>query len=176
MHCFHFQAFTKGYFYSILICKISKSPPFIVICSMPLKIIDHGSKEYEQMVALRTEILRKPLGLTYTPEVLEMEKNDILLGAFEDDQIMACCILSRYNADTCQLRQMAVHQSMQRNGVGGALMNFAENMARDKGYKFMMMHARASAVGFYEKLGYKVDSDEFEEVTLPHFEMKKVLI
>ena len=29
---------------------------------MALKIIDHGSKEYEQMVNLRYNILRKPLG------------------------------------------------------------------------------------------------------------------
>lgn len=150
--------------------------PIYVNCIMPLKIIDHGSKEYEQMIALRTDILRKPLGLTYDPQVLELEKNDILLGAFDDDQIMACCILTKYNNDTCQLRQMAVHQSMQRNGIGAALMNFAENMARDSGYKSMMMHARASAVGFYEKLGYKIDSDVFEEVTIPHYEMKKPLI
>ena len=143
---------------------------------MPLKIIDHGSKEYQQMIALRTDILRKPLGLTYDPKVLELEKNDILLGAFEDDQIMACCILSKFNESTCQLRQMAVHQSMQRNGVGAALMNFAEHMARDNGYKFMMMHARATAVGFYEKLGYKIEGDVFEEVTIPHYEMKKPLI
>lgn len=143
---------------------------------MPLKIIDHGSKEYQQMIELRTDILRKPLGLTYDPKVLELEKNDILLGAFEDDQITACCILTRFTAETCQLRQMAVQQSMQRNGVGAALMNFAEHMAKDHGFKFMMMHARASAVGFYEKLGYKINSDLFEEVTIPHYEMKKTLI
>ena len=33
---------------------------------MPLKIIDHGSKEYRQMVDLRTQILRKPLGLSFS--------------------------------------------------------------------------------------------------------------
>jgi predicted GNAT family N-acyltransferase len=37
------------------------------------------------------------------------------------------------------------------------------------------MHARKSAVGFYEKLGYKIVGDEFEEVTIPHFEMQKTL-
>ena len=41
---------------------------------MALKIIDHGSKEYQQMVQLRNDILRKPLGLTFTPEELELEK------------------------------------------------------------------------------------------------------
>jgi predicted GNAT family N-acyltransferase len=37
------------------------------------------------------------------------------------------------------------------------------------------MHARKSAVGFYEKLGYEIEGDEFEEVTIPHYEMQKTL-
>jgi predicted GNAT family N-acyltransferase len=37
------------------------------------------------------------------------------------------------------------------------------------------MHARKSAVGFYEKNGYKICSGEFEEVTIPHYVMEKEL-
>jgi predicted GNAT family N-acyltransferase len=142
---------------------------------MALKIIDHGSPEYRLMVDLRTEILRKPLGLTFSPEDLEREKDDILLGAFDDDRILACCILSRENDETCRLRQMAVLNNLQGKGIGASLMNFAEIVARDKGYRKMSMHARKSACGFYEKLGYQVASDEFEEVTIPHYVMEKRL-
>jgi predicted GNAT family N-acyltransferase len=38
-----------------------------------------------------------------------------------------------------------------------------------------MMHARTTAVGFYEKLGYKRMGDEFEEVTISHYVMEKDL-
>ena len=31
---------------------------------MALKIVDHGSPEYQEMVRLREDILRRPLGLT----------------------------------------------------------------------------------------------------------------
>ena len=41
------------------------------LVGMALKIIDHGSREYQQMVHLRNEILRRPLGLQFTPEELE---------------------------------------------------------------------------------------------------------
>jgi predicted GNAT family N-acyltransferase len=54
-------------------------------------------------------------------------------------------------------------------------MTFAENIARDHGYRRLTMHARKSALGFYEKSGYKVCSDEFEEVTIPHYVMEKEL-
>ncbi len=143
---------------------------------MPLKIIDHGSDQYREMVALRMEILRKPLGLDFSEEELEKEKGDILIGAFEEDRLLACCILSKLSSEACRLRQMAVHQKMQRNGLGAAMLQFAENVARDTGFRMISMHARKTAVGFYEKLGYQVDGDEFLEVTIPHYEMKKSLV
>ena len=142
---------------------------------MALKQIDHGSREYQQMVKLRNEILRRPLGLDYTPEELAREKEDILIGAFDEDEMLACCLLTQIDNRTLKLRQMAVQNNLQGKGIGGSMMNFAELVARDKGFKKLVMHARKTALGFYEKLGYKTIGDEFIEVTLPHFVMEKKL-
>ena len=143
---------------------------------MALKIIDHGSREYQQMVQLRNDILRKPLKLTLTPEELAKEKDEILIGAFDEEKMLGCCMLIVVDPSTVRLRQMAVLNNLQGKGIGRALMQFAENIARDRGFKKIIMHARKSAAGFYEKLGYQVCSDEFEEVTLPHYEMEKKLV
>jgi len=142
---------------------------------MALKLIDHGSKEYQQMVNLRNEILRKPLGLQFDKEELEHEKGEILIGAFEDEKMLGCCMLVKVDEKCCRLRQMAVINKLQGKGIGRALMQFAENIARDRGYKKITMHARKSAIGFYERLGYKVSGDEFKEVTISHFIMEKSL-
>lgn len=142
---------------------------------MALKIIEHGSPEYDKMVALRNEILRKPLGLSFSEEELAKETHDILIGAFDDDDILACCMLTQESRERVRLRQMAVLNSLQGKGIGATMMNFAENVARDRGFHVMSMHARKSAVGFYEKLGYRICSEEFQEVTIPHFEMEKKL-
>lgn len=142
---------------------------------MALKIIEHNSPEYDRMVALRYEILRRPLGLEFDQEELAREENDILIGAFDDDRILACCMLTSVSGDKCRLRQMAVHNSLQGKGIGATMMNFAENVARDRGYKVLTMHARTTAIGFYEKLGYIICGEEFQEVTIPHFEMQKRL-
>jgi N-acetylglutamate synthase-like GNAT family acetyltransferase len=142
---------------------------------MSLKIIDHDSREYHQMVKLRLDMLRKPLGLNFDKEELEKEKDDILMGAFEDDRILGCCLLTRIDEKSIRLRQMAVPNNLQGRGIGRALMIFAENIARDMGYKTLIMHARITAVGFYEKLGYSTDGNEFEEVTIPHYVMEKAL-
>jgi N-acetylglutamate synthase-like GNAT family acetyltransferase len=120
-------------------------------------------------------MLRKPLGLNFDKEELEKEKDDILMGAFEDDRILGCCLLTRIDEKSIRLRQMAVPNNLQGRGIGRALMIFAENIARDMGYKSLIMHARTTAVGFYEKLGYSTDGNEFEEVTIPHYVMEKAL-
>ncbi|MBD0350982.1 MAG: GNAT family N-acetyltransferase [Flavisolibacter sp.] len=142
---------------------------------MALKIIDHGSPEYQQMLKLRDEILRKPLGLTFSDEELAREKDNLLIAAYEDDQMIGCCMLVEEDPETVRLRQMAVLNDLQGKGLGRALMNFAENLARDRGYKKITMHARKNAVGFYEKMGYKRKGGEFEEITIPHYIMEKKL-
>ena len=127
------------------------------------------------MVKLRDDILRKPLGLGFDALELEEEKDNILIGAFEDDEMLGCCMLVEEKSDTVRLRQMAVLNDLQGKGIGRALMNFAENLARDRGYKILSMHARKNSVGFYEKMGYQITSDEFTEITIPHYVMEKQL-
>jgi predicted GNAT family N-acyltransferase len=142
---------------------------------MALKILDYGSPEYAQMVKLREDVLRKPLGLFFSPEELTQEKEHMMIGAFDDDQMLGCCMLVEEKQQVARLRQMAVLNDLQGKGIGRALMTFAENLARDRGFKHITMHARKHAIGFYEKMGYQVQGDEFTEVTLPHFVMQKKL-
>ncbi len=143
--------------------------------TMALKIIEHGSEEYRQMVTLRDDILRKPLGLRFDPAELDGEAQHILIGAFEEELMLGCCMLIEEDPLTVRLRQMAVYNEKQGKGIGRALMNFAETLARDRGYKTLTMHARKDAQGFYEKMGYQVSGGEFSEITIPHLVMEKRL-
>ena len=142
---------------------------------MALKQIDHGTPEYLKMVNLRDVVLRRPLGLTFDHDELIAEKDDILIACMDDNEILGCCILEEVNNLTIRLRQMAVPDNLHNRGIGSSIINFAENMARDKGYKLMTMHARDSAIGFYEKFGFQIKGSQFKEVNLPHHVMEKNL-
>jgi predicted GNAT family N-acyltransferase len=142
---------------------------------MALKILEYGTKEYDEMIELRNTMLRKPLGLSFDKEDIANEKDYLLIGCYEDDKLEACCMLVPKDKNTVQLRQMAVAPALQRSGIGRVMVQFAENIARDRGFNKMTMHARQTAVGFYEKSGYKVVGNMFMEVTIPHFEMQKML-
>jgi len=138
-------------------------------------IIEHGSRAYWDCVALRDEILRIPLGLKLSREDLEAEGDSHHLAGYVENRLVACLVLKPLGEGKVRLRQMAVAKSSQRKGIGSALMKFAESHARRLGYSEIIMHARESAVPFYEKLGYAVEGERFTEVTLPHFVMQKFL-
>ena len=118
---------------------------------MALKIIDHGTSDYNDMVKLRYSILRKPLGMDFLPEELEKEKDDILIGYYDDGTMEGCCLLTQVDGKEVRLRQMAVISGLQRHGLGKALMQFAENIARDRGFKTICMHARKAATWAFMK-------------------------
>lgn len=143
---------------------------------MPLKIIEHNSEDYKKMVELRDTILRKPLGLSFSEEELAAEKNDILIGCFEEEKIEACCLLTAVEPGVARLRQMAVLSGFQGKGIGRAMMLFAENVARDRGFEKIMMHARENAIGFYKKLHYREVGEPFLELGIPHLKMEKDLM
>ena len=140
---------------------------------MELRQIEHGSTDYLKMVSLRTEILRKPLGLTYTQAQLDAEISDILIGAFENEEIIGCCILTPKENNQLQLRQMAVASTVQRKGIGAKILSFAEEICKQKKNNSIILHARETAVEFYKKSGYQVFGEMYYEVSIPHFNMEK---
>lgn len=143
---------------------------------MALKQIDHGTSEYIQMIELREIVLRRPLGLTYSHEELAREKDDILIACTDEDEMLGCCILTKIDNETVRLRQMAVPDKLHGKGIGASIINFAENLAKDKGYRCITMHSRDTAIGFYERFGYKIKGNQFKEVNLPHHVMEKKLL
>ena len=74
-----------------------------------------------------------------------------------------------------QMRQVAVVPDLQGQGIGKALVEHSEALARRLGFRRLVLHARETAVPFYEKLGYAKLGDGFVEVTIPHWAMEKRL-
>lgn len=135
----------------------------------------HGSALYNELTALRHEILRAPLGLAFTPEELEKEKDDIHLAALIGGSVVGSLLLRHVDDHTVRIMRMAVAENAQGQGVGNMLIRHAENLIREKNYRKIMMHARSTAIPFYEKHDYKTLGEEFSEQTIPHIHMEKSL-
>jgi len=142
---------------------------------MIVKLIQHCSNQYEQMVHLRHEVLRKPLKLSFPPHELAQEKHDILIGGFDENELIGCCILTKLDDGYIKLRQMAISEAFQGKGYGSQILLFAENYAKEHGYTTLFMHARTTALRFYKENGYVIVGEPFTEVKIPHVKLEKVL-
>ena len=142
---------------------------------MELNVINSASPYYEMVLSLRNKILRIPLGLNLADEDLSDEENQVTIIMTRDEHVVACVMLKIIDKDIIKLRQMAVDDAVQGIGVGATMLRYAENFCINNHYGLIELHARKSAIGFYQKSGYVIEGDEFEEVGMPHVKMNKHL-
>lgn len=136
----------------------------------------HNTADYEKAWELRQRVLRAPLGLALAAEEREAEKLHLHFGLYDDTENLLACVSAVPQPDgSAKIRQMAVDPDAQGRGLGGRLMMLMELALSKQGHTELHMHARTSARGFYEKLGYHAVGTEFDEVTVPHIKMRKSL-
>ena len=64
---------------------------------------------------------------------------------------------------------MAVDPAQQGSGIGRAIMDVAVDRLRAAGASVVWANVRDSAIGFYERMGWKVVGDGFiNELGIPH--------
>jgi predicted GNAT family N-acyltransferase len=141
---------------------------------MTILHIDFATPEYDETVRLRYKILREPLGLDYSAEELAKEYSDIHLAVYNDAWILRGCLVLTPKANkVMKMRQVAVDDTAQRAGVGRAMVEKSEQIAKERGCELMELNARDTAVPFYEKLNYQMEGEVFLEVGIRHFRMVK---
>lgn len=138
------------------------------------KIIAHGSQDYKKAVCLREDILRKPLGLAFTCEDLEREKEHLHIAGLWAESVCASAMLVS-QGNILKMQRVAVREDLQGKGIASAMMTFCEDYAIKHDYREIYCHARETAVSFYKKNGYLPEGDPFIESTIPHLKMRKLL-
>lgn len=72
-----------------------------------------------------------------------------------------------------KVTQVAVDPQRQGEGIGRRLMVTIESRAfGELGLDEVYCHAQNTAVGFYARLGWQIEGDEFVEAGIPHHKMK----
>lgn len=139
------------------------------------KSFKSDSPLYKQSLVLRNRVLIESVGRHENCRDFDFPDKDIYLSAFDGDLLIGTAIITPLDDTTVQMRQMAVHEDYQGKGIGRQIVGEFEKLVLELGYSQVVLHGRESALPFYEKLGYKITSDVFYEIEIPHFEMKKEL-
>lgn len=126
---------------------------------------------------LRYDVLRAPWGQPKGSEQTTDEAQHQHFAFFnEQNNIVGVGRLDQIDAQTAQIRYMAVAALQQGKGIGKSLIHQMESEAKEKGIQQIILHAREMALPFYQKLGYHLDNPShllFGEIQ--HFLMHKLI-
>ena len=75
--------------------------------------------------------------------------------------------------DSARIGRMAVDRQRRRSGVGGLVLRFLEDEAREQGATEFVLHAQEYVKAFYAAHGYEEHGDTFMEAGILHVEMRK---
>jgi predicted GNAT family N-acyltransferase len=137
-------------------------------------IAPFNSALHHEAKGIRADVLRKPLGLPADDPAFNDKESDVHFVALENEQVVGVVVLvPHYKKGIGKLRQMATAEKVRGKGYGIQLVKALEEYAAKNGMTSILLHSRHYAAGFYEKLGYKITSDVFQEVGMDHFAMEK---
>jgi predicted GNAT family N-acyltransferase len=139
---------------------------------------------HAQEVRLREDVLLGPIGLdgprfrAMFPEGGAREEHfEHFVAVFDHPAgprvVGTALLLPNYKQPgSAKLMQMAVDRQRQGEGIGTRLVVAMEQRAFGQlGLGEMWCHARDTAYGFYQSLGWEFDSDVFDEAGIPHRRM-----
>ena len=76
---------------------------------------------------------------------------------------------------TGKIGRVAVLPRYRGTGTGVALMRCLLGLAAERGFTEVYLNAQTSAAGFYERLGFRSEGPEFDEVGIPHQRMRRAV-
>lgn len=143
-----------------------------------IEMIQTDDTLYPQECDLREAILLQPIGYDmnrFRAEYPGMEESFEHFVAVVDhpsgQRVVGCALLRPdYPEKGCgKVMQVAVDAQRQGEGIGRQLIIAVESYAFGRlGLGELFCHAQLSAVPFYERLGWRIDSDVFVEAGIEH--------
>jgi predicted GNAT family N-acyltransferase len=143
--------------------------------AVELRWVERGDPLYEEELELRFVVLREPLGHPREAVAFPFEAESLHLLAIRNGRVVGCVLFHPESPEDGRLYQMAVLPPLQRSGVGTRLVRALEGELIRRGFRSVHLHARAQVVPFYERLGYAAIGEPFEEVGIPHRNMRRAL-
>lgn len=121
-------------------------------------------------------MLRKPLGLPPGSEQDELEENSFHIAAYDGSKIIGAGRLHIETDYNARIRYMAVHKDYQKQGIGSAILEKLEQLAKKNKVQTCWLYAREHAISFYLNNGYKIKGNSSSELLgLKHERMEKQL-
>lgn len=126
------------------------------------------------MLQLRSEVFVVEQNCVYQ-DLDGIDKKAMHAWIAEEGKMVACArfFMKNERKKTVQIGRIVVAKNQRRKRYASFLMrSVMDNAKRMLGAKHFNLEAQTYAIPFYERLGFKVCSDEFMEDGIPHVKME----
>ncbi|UOB51860.1 GNAT family N-acetyltransferase [Acinetobacter junii] len=90
---------------------------------------------------------------------------------YDQDQPIATARLLQNNS----VGRVAVLKAYRGQGIGRMIMLEIIRQAHQQDRKFLQLSSQVHAISFYEKLGFSIQGDAYDECGIPHIKMQLVI-
>lgn len=107
------------------------------------------------------------------PRDLERDEKDeeaVHIIAQNESKTVGCGRIV-FSEDKGKIGRVAVDKSWRKQGIGSCICRELMIIAEERGYDKLILHAQVDSVEFYEKLGFEIVGDIFEEAGIDHKKM-----
>jgi len=126
---------------------------------------------------------KEPLSNIRYQVFVDEQKVPIELEVDDDDQLAThvLCLVNGQPVGTGRILldghigRLAVLQAHRKQGYGKKILDHLELIAQENELTEVFLNAQITAIPFYEKRGYTIISDVFDDAGIPHQTMRKTL-
>ncbi|PKG25573.1 GNAT family N-acetyltransferase [Niallia nealsonii] len=130
-------------------------------------------KELEDAFAIRRTVFVDEQQVPLEEEMDQFEKDSTHFVLYNNQKPVGA---GRYRLvdNYGKVERICILKENRKDGAGKILMNSIEEYAYEHKAPALKLNAQTQAIPFYEKLGYKIVSEEFLDAGIPHKTMTKI--
>jgi predicted GNAT family N-acyltransferase len=147
------------------------------VAAIEVKLVETEA-ELEGAINVRMRVFVVEQQIPPEEELDDADATAIHVVAFSDGKVVGTGRMLVVDGDdegACRIGRMAVDREWRRHGVGGQILLFLEEQARQQGHTHCLLHAQEYVKAFYAGHGYVARGVVFLEAGIPHVEMVKWL-
>ncbi|CZQ89476.1 MAG: GNAT family N-acetyltransferase [Trichococcus flocculiformis] len=133
------------------------------------------SKTYKDALDIRKEVFVEEQQVPVSIEIDDLEDKTLHLVGYEKSIPVATARIYPMENGKYKVQRVAIRKVVREKKYGSILMQEIERYIRELGGKRLFLGAQNHAIGFYEKVGYTICGEEYEEAGILHHDMDKMI-
>jgi predicted GNAT family N-acyltransferase len=146
----------------------------IDMTSVTMRVVE-SAEDFENALAVRLRVFVQEQSVPIEEEVDNQDNEAVHAIAELEGLVVATGRLILQEFPIVYIGRMAVDIEHRRHGIGGGLLIFLEDHARNIGAGKVILHAQEYVKSFYVSHGYEEQGAVFMEANIPHVLMSKDL-